>query len=244
MSPSEKYEEFGGRWRLHERQRVALAAGAVLITVLITAADAFSGGGAGGVGGSSGGAVASGSAGARDVPRVPGLPRGGLLASGAPAVAPPVRVPGRATPGAVSPALVVSAPGSVAAVHAAPKSVAVSAADARGRIALDFALAQIGKPYRYGASGPNAYDCSGLAQRSWRAAGVSIPRTTEQQAHFGSAVPLSQIQPGDLVIFYADASHVGIYAGHGDVVVAPHAGTVVTVQQMRWMPINTVRRPG
>ncbi len=124
----------------------------------------------------------------------------------------------------------------------APPPLAVRSS--RGETALRFAIAQLGKPYRYGASGPNAYDCSGLAQRAWRAAGVAIPRTTQAQARFGSPVPLSRIQLGDLVIFYPNASHVGIYAGSGNVIVAPHAGKVVTYAAMRWMPIHTIRRPG
>jgi len=135
-------------------------------------------------------------------------------------------------------------PPAVAAPAAVPRPAAVSAVDARGQMALRFALAQRGKPYVYGGTGPNAYDCSGLVQRAWAAAGVKIPRTTYQQAHTGKAVKLSAIKAGDLVIFYADASHVGIYAGNGQVVVAPHVGTVVQLQQMKWMPINTVRRPG
>ncbi|HEU5428326.1 MAG TPA: C40 family peptidase [Actinocrinis sp.] len=125
---------------------------------------------------------------------------------------------------------------------AAPSVVAVR--KSLGEIALAFAIAQLGKPYRYGASGPNAYDCSGLAQRAWRSAGVAIPRTTQAQARFGAQVPLSRIQLGDLVIFYASASHVGIYAGDGRVIVAPHAGKVVSYAAMRWMPIHTIRRPG
>jgi cell wall-associated NlpC family hydrolase len=119
-----------------------------------------------------------------------------------------------------------------------------SAARTRGELALRYALAQIGKPYVYGGTGPDVYDCSGLAQRAWRAAGVRIPRTTQQQAGFGKAVPAGQMRPGDLVIFYADASHVGVYAGGGKVVVAPHQGAYVTVQLVRWMPVYTVRRPG
>ncbi|MBR7835305.1 C40 family peptidase [Actinospica durhamensis] len=119
-----------------------------------------------------------------------------------------------------------------------------SSTSTRGRIALDFAIRQIGKPYVYGGAGPDSYDCSGLTQRAWRAAGVRIPRTTWEQARFGAPVSLDRIQPGDLVIFYADASHVGLYAGDGKVVVAPHQGTYVTVQLMKWMPVHTVRRPG
>ena len=129
------------------------------------------------------------------------------------------------------------------APHSAARPSSVSADGARGEIALDFALAQRGKPYVYGGTGPDAFDCSGLAQQAWRAAGVRIPRTTQEQARFGVAVPLAQIRLGDLVIFYSDASHVGIYAGDGRVVVAPHSGAVVSLQQMKWMPVYGVRRP-
>lgn len=128
--------------------------------------------------------------------------------------------------------------------HPAAVSRAPVTSAARGRIALNFALAQRGKPYVYGGTGPAVYDCSGLVQRAWRVAGVAIPRTTQQQARTGKAVPLSQIRPGDLVIFYHDASHVGIYAGGGKVVVAPHQGARVTLEPMKWMPIYAVRRPG
>jgi cell wall-associated NlpC family hydrolase len=124
-----------------------------------------------------------------------------------------------------------------------PAAHARASAASRGRIALDFALAQRGKPYVYGGTGPAVYDCSGLVQRAWRVAGVAIPRTTQQQAYTGKAVPLNEIQPGDLVIFYAHASHVGIYAGGGKVVVAPHQGARVMLEPMKWMPIYAVRRP-
>lgn len=130
--------------------------------------------------------------------------------------------------------------------HAAPATVRPTPVTQvlRGRIALDFALAQRGKPYVYGGTGPDVYDCSGLVQRAWRVAGVRIPRTTQQQAHTGKAVPLNKIKLGDLVVFYHDASHVGIYAGDGKVVVAPHRGARVTLEPMKWMPIYAVRRPG
>jgi cell wall-associated NlpC family hydrolase len=124
-----------------------------------------------------------------------------------------------------------------------PAPGAISIGD-RGDLALRFALAQIGKPYVYGGNGPDAYDCSGLTQQAWRAAGVSIPRTTQAQAYAGAPVPRSGIRPGDLVIFYPDASHVGIYAGDGKVVVAPHSGAVITLQPMTWMPVFDIRRPG
>jgi cell wall-associated NlpC family hydrolase len=120
----------------------------------------------------------------------------------------------------------------------------VGAVVGKGSAALRFAVSQLGKPYRYGGAGPDSYDCSGLTQRAWRIAGVSIPRTTQEQAHIGSPVALSRIRPGDLVVFYADESHVGIYAGSGKVIVSPHSGSVISFASLRSMPISTVRRPG
>lgn len=113
-----------------------------------------------------------------------------------------------------------------------------------GEMALQFALGQMGKPYEYGGNGPYAYDCSGLTQQAWRSAGVWIPRTSQGQAYSGAEVPLSRIRPGDLVIFYSDASHVGIYAGEGMVVVAPHSGAYIRLESIAWMPVYDVRRPG
>lgn len=133
-----------------------------------------------------------------------------------------------------------------AAVTVTPRSsprTFAAAATTKGATALAFALAQLGKPYVYGGVGPDAFDCSGLAMRAWQAAGVSLPRTTQEQARVGASIPLSQVRPGDLVFFY-EASHVGIYAGNGEVVVAPHDGAVVSIQEMKWMPIYGVRRPG
>jgi cell wall-associated NlpC family hydrolase len=111
-------------------------------------------------------------------------------------------------------------------------------------MALQFALEQMGKPYGYGGNGPYAYDCSGLTQQAWRSAGVWIPRTSQEQAYSGMEVPLSRIRLGDLVVFYSDASHVGIYAGHGMVVVAPHSGAYIRLESIAWMPVYDVRRPG
>ncbi|WP_375003076.1 NlpC/P60 family protein [Aeromicrobium sp. CTD01-1L150] len=95
--------------------------------------------------------------------------------------------------------------------------------------AVEFARAQVGDAYTYGGTGPNAWDCSGLTQGAWGAAGVSIPRVAGDQYAAGRDVPLGSVQPGDLV-FYADMSHVGIYIGNGQVVHAanPSTGTTVT----------------
>jgi cell wall-associated NlpC family hydrolase len=92
--------------------------------------------------------------------------------------------------------------------------------------AVAFAYAQIGKPYVWGASGPGSYDCSGLVQASWSAAGVSIPRTTYDQWASLPHIPMSDLQPGDLILYNGE-SHVSIYVGGGYIIDAPHTGAVV-----------------
>jgi len=92
--------------------------------------------------------------------------------------------------------------------------------------AVAFAYAQIGKPYLWGATGPGSYDCSGLVQAAWGAAGVSIPRTTYDQWASLPHIPMSDLQPGDLILYNGE-SHVSIYVGGGYVVDAPHTGAVV-----------------
>ncbi len=92
--------------------------------------------------------------------------------------------------------------------------------------AVAFAYAQIGKPYVWGASGPGSYDCSGLVQAAWAAAGLSIPRTTYDQWASLPHIPMSDLQPGDLILYNGE-SHVAIYVGDGYIVDAPHSGAVV-----------------
>jgi peptidoglycan DL-endopeptidase CwlO len=92
--------------------------------------------------------------------------------------------------------------------------------------AVAFAYAQLGKPYVYGATGPDSYDCSGLVQAAWAAAGVSIPRTTYEQWAALPHIPMSDLQPGDL-IEYNGESHVAIYVGNGYIIDAPHTGADV-----------------
>ncbi|WP_336216934.1 C40 family peptidase [Nonomuraea sp. LPB2021202275-12-8] len=95
---------------------------------------------------------------------------------------------------------------------------------------LSYAYAQVGKPYVFGGTGPGGYDCSGLTQASWRAGGVTLPRTTWQQWAWGAGrkVSLDDLQPGDL-IFSEGLGHVSIYAGNGKIVHAPQTGDVVKV---------------
>lgn len=95
--------------------------------------------------------------------------------------------------------------------------------------AISFALAQIGKPYQWGGNGPNSYDCSGLTQQSYKAAGVSIPRVARDQATVGRAVTIESALPGDLVFPYIDYRHVAMYLGNGQVIEAAHSGVPVHV---------------
>ncbi|MCF3122953.1 C40 family peptidase [Streptomyces arenae] len=108
---------------------------------------------------------------------------------------------------------------------------------------IDFAEAQIGKPYVWGATGPDSYDCSGLTQDAWKAAGISLPRTTWDQVKVGTTVKTADAKPGDLVFFYDDISHVGIYIGNGKMIHAPKPGANVRVESIYYMPIHSVVRP-
>ncbi len=109
--------------------------------------------------------------------------------------------------------------------------------------ALAFARAQAGKPYVWGATGPNSYDCSGLTQAAWKAAGVSLPRTTWDQVKAGDRVATKDLKPGDLVFFYNDISHVGMYIGDGKMIHAPKPGASVRVESIYYMPIYGSVRP-
>lgn len=109
--------------------------------------------------------------------------------------------------------------------------------------AVGFALKQLGKPYVYGATGPHAYDCSGLTQAAWRAAGVSIPRTSQAQWSGLTHVSRSNIRIGDIVVYYGDASHVGLYIGGGRVIEAPNPRHSIRIAKMTSQPILGVVRP-
>ncbi|WP_413103253.1 NlpC/P60 family protein [Streptomyces sp. Inha503] len=113
-----------------------------------------------------------------------------------------------------------------------------------GRRALAYALNQIGKPYVWGAEGPNSFDCSGLTSAAWAYAGRTIPRTSQEQWRQLPRVPLSQLRPGDLVVYYKGASHVAMYAGKGQVVQAPRPGQRVKLSPLASNPLQGVVRPG
>ncbi|MFI8961321.1 NlpC/P60 family protein [Streptomyces sp. NPDC053493] len=120
----------------------------------------------------------------------------------------------------------------------------VSAPNTRAAEAIAFARAQLGKPYVWGATGPSAYDCSGLTQAAWRAAGVSLPRTTYTQINAGRRVSRSELAPGDLVFFYSGISHVGLYIGGGQMIHAPRPGAPVRVAPIDEMPFAGATRIG
>ncbi|MGW2430116.1 NlpC/P60 family protein [Streptomyces sp. NPDC001640] len=127
----------------------------------------------------------------------------------------------------------------------APMSAAAAAAQApntRAAAALSYAYGKLGSPYVWGATGPNAFDCSGLVQAAYRSAGVSLPRTTYAQIGAGHRVSRSELLPGDLVFFYSGVSHVGIYVGNGQMIHAPNPSAPVRLAPIDQMPFAGATR--
>ncbi|MFD4502081.1 NlpC/P60 family protein [Streptomyces sp. NPDC058457] len=116
-------------------------------------------------------------------------------------------------------------------------------ASAAGKKAVAFATAQLGKPYVWGAEGPDSYDCSGLTSQAWASAGKPIPRTSEEQWKQLKHIDVEDMRPGDLVIYYDDASHVAMYIGDGAIIQAPRPGRTVSIGGAGSMPILGVVRP-
>jgi len=102
--------------------------------------------------------------------------------------------------------------------------------------ALQWALKQLGKPYVWGAAGPNSFDCSGLTMWAYGKVGISLPHFTGSQWNSGTHVSRSELQPGDLVFFYSDRHHMGMYLGNGMMVHAPHTGDVVRIAPLDGRP--------
>jgi peptidoglycan DL-endopeptidase CwlO len=132
--------------------------------------------------------------------------------------------------------------GSGSAAGPAALAASVPIASPRALAALGIAGTQVGKPYEWGGTGPIAYDCSGLVQWAFRQVGVSLPRTTYQQARAGSAVPIGALQPGDVIVLNSDGSHVGIYAGEGMVLNAYDRGYPVGLTPLNRFAIFAIRR--
>ncbi|MGZ4456773.1 MAG: NlpC/P60 family protein [Nocardioides sp.] len=110
--------------------------------------------------------------------------------------------------------------------------------------ALNFARAQVGDAYVYGAAGPDAWDCSGLTMVAWAQAGVSLPHSSSAQYSSGPHVAASDLQPGDLVFYYSPISHVGMYIGNGLIVNAENPSVGVKVTGLYSMPYVGAVRPG
>ncbi|MET8483679.1 C40 family peptidase [Streptomyces tendae] len=121
-------------------------------------------------------------------------------------------------------------------------SASAQAPNSRAAAAVAYAYQKLGSPYVWGATGPNAFDCSGLTQAAYRAAGVSLPRTTYAQIDAGRRVPRSELLPGDLVFFYSGISHVGIYVGNGQMIHAPNPSAPVRVAPVDEMPFAGATR--
>ncbi|WP_432002510.1 NlpC/P60 family protein [Streptomyces sioyaensis] len=124
-----------------------------------------------------------------------------------------------------------------------PEAAATAAPNPRAARAVSFAYAALGKPYVWGATGPSAYDCSGLTQAAWKSGGVALPRTTYTQISSGPRIDRSQLAPGDLVFFYSGISHVGLYIGGGKMIHAPHPGAPVRIAPIDQMPFAAATRP-
>ncbi|WP_405794497.1 NlpC/P60 family protein [Streptomyces sp. NBC_01506] len=108
-----------------------------------------------------------------------------------------------------------------------------ASASSRGAAALDAAKSRVGMPYVWAASGPNSFDCSGLTSWAFKQAGVSIPRTSQAQAEVGTRInSLGDLKPGDLIIMRTDLSHVGFYAGNGQILHSPKPGASVRYESI------------
>jgi len=146
---------------------------------------------------------------------------------------PPPPVPGVQNPD--DPAIVAMPDPPAAGVAPTPSS-------GEGAAVVQAALTRVGSPYSWGATGPNAFDCSGLIKWAFLQNGKSLPRSSQALADGGQPVAVTDLQPGDIVTFYADVSHAGIYIGDGMMVHASTYGTPVKVAPISSAPIHNVRR--
>ncbi|WP_328331390.1 MULTISPECIES: C40 family peptidase [unclassified Streptomyces] len=151
------------------------------------------------------------------------------------------------SPGEVSDVQAQDAADTTAAQGALDASGALSgpqaSASKRGTRAVAYGLAQVGKPYLWGAEGPRSFDCSGLTWRAWAHAGRTIPRTSQAQWRRLPRVSLRSLRPGDLIVYFPKATHVALYIGGGKVVQAPRPGADVKVSPIAANPILGAVRP-
>ncbi|MGX9792229.1 peptidoglycan hydrolase RipC [Mycobacterium sp. MMS18-G62] len=159
------------------------------------------------------------------------------------AAMPPIPAPPAPEAAPPDPAILAAPPEGIPPGDVAPPEAAIPGGGApEAATVIQAALSRIGSPYSWGASGPNAFDCSGLVMWSFQQAGISLPHSSQALAQGGQPVSMDQMQPGDLVTYYSDASHVGIYIGDGMMVHASTYGTPVRVAPVDNAPIHNVRR--
>ncbi|WP_427917547.1 NlpC/P60 family protein [Streptomyces sp. cg40] len=167
----------------------------------------------------------------------PAAPAPEVSFAAAPVLAPPAP-PAMAPEVTLPPAPVMSpTPAAVMPTPTAPDAGTQSKTDT----ALAFARAQIGRPCLWGAAGPDAYDCSSLTQAAWKAAGVMLPRTAQEQSGAGALVPLTDIRAGDLIFFYDSIDHVGLYTGNGLMIHAPSPGTPIREESIFYAGSAAIR---
>ncbi|HEY5837149.1 C40 family peptidase [Streptomyces sp.] len=131
-----------------------------------------------------------------------------------------------------------------ASASTTPAASAAPASSSKVDSLIAFLKSQVGKPYVYGATGPGAYDCSGLTQAAFASVGVTLPRTSQEQSSTGASVSIGSLQPGDLVFWggRGSAFHVGVYIGDGQYLDAANSSTPVGVHQMSsYMPDGAAR---
>jgi cell wall-associated NlpC family hydrolase len=114
--------------------------------------------------------------------------------------------------------------------------------DSKAAQALRYAMSKLGSPYVWGAAGPSTFDCSGLTMWAYKQVGINLPHYTGSQWNAGTHVSESQMQPGDLIFFYSDLHHMGMYVGGGKMIHAPHTGDVVRIAPLAGRPIAGVVR--
>ncbi len=160
------------------------------------------------------------------------------------AALPPTPPPPPAAPAPEDPGVMAAPPGGIPPGDVAPPdgAIAPDLGTGEGTMVVQAALTRIGSPYTWGGAGPNQFDCSGLVMWAFQQAGISLPHSSQALAQGGQAVDMSQMQPGDVVTYYSDASHAAIYIGDGMMVHASTYGTPVQVAPVNNAPIHNVRR--
>lgn len=157
-------------------------------------------------------------------------------ASSSTSQAPQQAAPAKATGAATMSSTSTPAHSSSSRVASAPKSTN------SGQAIVDAAMSKVGAPYVWGASGPNAFDCSGLTSWAYKQVGKSIPRTSGAQASSGTPVSRANLRPGDIISYYGGASHVAIYIGNNKVVHALNQNSPVRIDNVDYLPVHNIVR--